>query len=67
MAVYLILARGPDAENATPILASSDSRVIGAALQAISHLGDQVPQFECPLMDYPTIGAGGEEDDEQYP
>lgn len=67
MAVYLILARGLDADNATPILASSDPRVIGAALQAIAHLGDQESEFEYPLMDYPTIFACGEDDHEPRP
>ncbi len=64
MAVYLILARGPDANEATPILASSDPRVIDAALQAIAHLDDQDHEAESPLSDCSTTVAEGEDDDE---
>lgn len=67
MTVYLILARGPDADDATPILASSDPRVIDAALQAIAHLDDPEHEAERQPGNRSTSPAGGEDDDEQRP
>lgn len=67
MTVYLILSRGSRADEATPILASSDPRVIDAALQAIAHLDDQEHESEYPLINCPTTVSGGEDDDEQRP
>ena len=39
MPLYLTLSRGPRADLATPVLASSDPRVVDAALEAIRRLG----------------------------
>lgn len=40
MPLYLTLSRGPRADTATPILASSDHSVVQAAIAAIARLGD---------------------------
>ena len=40
MTLYLTLSRGPRADLATPVLASSDPRVVNAVLTAISRLAD---------------------------
>lgn len=40
MPLFLTLSRGPRADLATPVLASSDPRVVNAALEAIHRLGD---------------------------
>jgi hypothetical protein len=40
MPLYLTLSRGPRADLAKPVLASSDPRVVNAALEAIHRLGD---------------------------
>jgi len=40
MPLYLTLSRGPRADLATPVLASSDPRMVNAALEAIHRLGD---------------------------
>ena len=40
MPLYLTLSRGPRADRATPVLASSDPAVIDAVLRAIRDLGD---------------------------
>lgn len=39
---YLTLSRGPRADAATPVLASSDPSVVRAVLEAIARLGDPV-------------------------
>ena len=38
---YLTLSRGPRADAATPVLASSDPSVVHAVLEAIARLGDR--------------------------
>ena len=40
MPLYLTLSRGPRADLATPVLASSDPRVVDAALEAIRRLAE---------------------------
>ena len=40
MPLYLTLSRGPRADLAKAILASSDPRVVNAALEAIHRLGE---------------------------
>lgn len=40
MPLYLTLSRGPRADQATPILASSDPAVIAAVLQAVGRLAE---------------------------
>lgn len=40
MPLYLTISRGPRADRASPILASSDRAVIDAVLAAISRLDD---------------------------
>jgi hypothetical protein len=44
MPLYLTLSRGPRADSAEPILASSDPAVIRAVLAAIGSLSDPVPR-----------------------
>lgn len=40
MPLYLTLSRGPRADQATPILASSEPAVIAAVLQAVGRLAE---------------------------
>ena len=67
MSVYLILARGPDADAATPVLASSDPRVINAALQAIAHLDEPEHEVDSLVVDCHTTLADEEGEDEPRP
>ncbi len=48
MPLYVTVSRGPRADQATPVLASSDAGVVNAALEAIRRLdepgeGDDAP------------------------
>lgn len=43
MPLYLTLSRGARADQATPVLASSDPTVIAAVLQAVSQLAEAGP------------------------
>jgi hypothetical protein len=40
MPLYLTLARGPRADHAIPIVATSDPSVVDAVLEALRRLGD---------------------------
>ena len=40
MPLYLTISRGPRADQATPVLASSDRAVVAAVLAAIARLDD---------------------------
>ena len=58
MPLYVTVSRGPRADLARPVLASSDPRVVDAALEAIRRLseaGDEetippVPQGSCRVV-----------------
>ncbi len=52
MPLYVTVSRGPRADRVTPVLASSDPRVVNAALEAIRRLGE------------PGEGDEGDEGDE---
>ena len=58
MPLYVTVSRGVQADAATPILASSDRRVVGAVLQALARLDEWDPDDEdaagvtrCPLSE----------------
>ena len=58
MPLYVTVSRGIQADAATPILASSDRRVVGAVLQALARLDEWDPDDEdaavvarCPLSE----------------
>jgi len=40
MPLYITVSRGPRADAATPILASSDRRVVGAVLETLARLDE---------------------------
>ena len=40
MSLYVTVSRGPRADAAEPIVASSDRRVVGAVLQALARLDE---------------------------
>jgi hypothetical protein len=70
MPLYLTLSRGPRADRATPVLASSDPAVIAAVLQAVGRLaepdapggtGDDLGQAGWRVL-RPTQGDGGDRD-----
>jgi hypothetical protein len=44
MALYLVISRGPRADLAEPVLASSDPHIIQAVLAAIGKLADGRPE-----------------------
>jgi hypothetical protein len=64
MPVYLILSRGPRADDAIPILASSDQRIVGAVLQAIARLDDPERATERPSVDCVNMHSDEEDADE---
>ena len=41
MPLYVTVSRGPRADAATPILASSDRRVVGAVLESLARLDER--------------------------
>ncbi len=58
MPLYLTLSRGPRADLATPVLASSDPRVVNAALEAIHRLGE-APEDEDAAAVNAAVGELG--------
>ncbi len=46
MPLYLVVSAGPRADQARPLLALSDQRLIAALLRAISELGAAVSEAE---------------------
>ena len=50
MPLYLMLSRGPRADQATPVLASSDPRVVNAALEAIRRLAEADDEDAAPPL-----------------
>ncbi len=51
MPLYVTVSRGPRADAATPILASSDRRVVGAVLQTLARLDERDDQNDADPSD----------------
>ena len=65
MPLFLTLSRGPRADQAKPFLASSDLRVVNAALEAIHRLGelaDEDAAVDSPIgeLGWRVIRRGGD-------
>ena len=67
MALYLTVSRGPRADLAAPVLATSDAYLVAVVLAAISHLGDSDDDRTDPPALRPShlrLLEGGDEADE---